>query len=136
MIIKVNHRVKDTDIVCEQKWQAMPVLIHSAHRGKNPDVISPSALLVEGSAPKPLCPLNAEFHSAATRPMDAYDHDRLTAGRGLFLVLFSVPHPFSAADPHWPLPSKVPAFPHGNAGTRRRFSSFPPAVWHTQIAGL
>ena len=54
MIIKVNHRVKDTDIVCEQKWQAMPVLIHSAHRGKNPDVISPSALLVEGSAPKPL----------------------------------------------------------------------------------
>src|SRR5699024_12012077 len=67
--------------------------------------------------------------------MDAYDHDRLTAGRGLFLVLFSVPHPFSAADPHWPLPSKVPAFPHGNAGTRRRFSSFPPAVWHTQIAG-
>ena len=54
MIIKVNHRVKDTDIVCEQKWQAMPVLIHSTHRGKNHDVISPSALLVEGSAPKPL----------------------------------------------------------------------------------
>ena len=37
-----------------EKRQAMPVLIHSAHRGKNPDVISPSALLVEGSAPKPL----------------------------------------------------------------------------------
>lgn len=54
MIIKVNHRVKDTDIVCEQKWQAMPVLIHSAHRGKNPDVISPSALLVEGAPPSPL----------------------------------------------------------------------------------
>ena len=54
MIIKVNHRVKDTDIVCEQKWQAMPVLIHSARRGQNPAVIFPSALLVEGSAPKPL----------------------------------------------------------------------------------
>ena len=67
--------------------------------------------------------MNAEFHSAATRPMDAYDHDRLTACRGLFLVLFSVPHPFSAADPHWPLPSKVPAFPHGNAGTRRRLDN-------------
>jgi len=51
MIIKVNHRVKDTDIVCEQKWQAMPVLIHSAHRGKNPDVISPSSLL---PAPPPI----------------------------------------------------------------------------------
>lgn len=50
MIIKVNHRVKDTDIVCEQKWQAMPVLIHSARRGKNSAVIFLSALLVEGSA--------------------------------------------------------------------------------------
>ena len=35
------------------KRQAMPVLIHSARRGKNPAVIFPSALLVEGSAPKP-----------------------------------------------------------------------------------
>lgn len=32
----------------------MPVLIHSARRGQNPAVIFPSALLVEGSAPKPL----------------------------------------------------------------------------------
>ena len=32
MIIKVNHRVKDTDIVCEQKWQAMPVAIQIAPR--------------------------------------------------------------------------------------------------------
>ena len=82
----------------------------------------------------PQAPLNAEFHSAAARSANAYDQDQLTAGRGLFLVLFSVPHPFSAADPHWPLPSKVPAFPHGNAGTRRRFSSFPPAVWRTRLA--
>ena len=37
-----------------QYWQAMPVLIHSDRRGKNPAVIFPSALLVEGSAPKPL----------------------------------------------------------------------------------
>ena len=66
----------------------MPVLIHSARRGQNPAVIFPSALLVEGSAPKPL--LNAEFHSAAVRPMDAFDHDQLTGGRGLFLVPFSV----------------------------------------------
>ena len=36
-----------------EKRQAMPVLIHSARRGKNPAVIFPSALLVEGSAPKP-----------------------------------------------------------------------------------
>lgn len=36
-----------------RKLQAMPVLIHSARRGKNPAVIFPSALLVEGSAPKP-----------------------------------------------------------------------------------
>ena len=134
MIIKVNHRVKDTDIVCEQKWQAMPVLIHSARRGKNPAVIFPSALLVEGSAPTP--PLNAEFHSAAARSANALDHDRLTAGRGLFPVLFSVPRPFSAADPHWPLPLKAPAFPHGSAGTRRRFSSFPPVALHIRLAGL
>ena len=48
----------------------MPVLIHSARRGENPAVIFPSALLVEGSAPKPL--LNAEFHSAAARSANAF----------------------------------------------------------------
>ena len=57
------------------------------------------ALLVEGI---PQAPMNAEFHSAAARPMDAFDHDQLTAGHGPFLVLFSVPRPFSAVDPHWP----------------------------------
>jgi hypothetical protein len=31
--------------------------------------------------------MNAEFHSAAARPMDAFDHDQLTAGRGLFLFV-------------------------------------------------
>ena len=36
-------------IKLEQKWQAMPVLIHSARRGKNPAVIFPSAFL-HGSA--------------------------------------------------------------------------------------
>ena len=40
------------------------------------------ALLVEGI---PQAPMNAEFHSAATRPMDAFVHDQLTAGRCLFL---------------------------------------------------
>ena len=29
--------------------------------------------------------MNVEFHSAVTRPMDAFDHDRLTAGRGFFI---------------------------------------------------
>ena len=85
---------------------------------------------------RPQTPLNAEFHSAAARSANALDHDRLTAGRGLFLVLFSVPHPFSAADPHWPLPSKVPAFPHGNAGTRHRSFSFLPAISRTPSATL
>lgn len=47
----------------------MPVLIHSARRGQNPAVIFPSALLVEGSAPKPL--LNTGFHSVATRSPNA-----------------------------------------------------------------
>ena len=42
------------------------------------------ALLVEGI---PQAPMNAEFHSAAARPMDAFDHDQLTAGRGLFLFV-------------------------------------------------
>ena len=41
------------------------------------------ALLVEGI---PQAPMNAEFHSAAARPMDAFDHDQLTAGRGLFSI--------------------------------------------------
>ena len=89
-------------------------------------------LLVEGI---PQAPMNAEFHSAAARSANALDHDRLTAGRGLFPVLFSVPHPFSAAGPHWLWPSKAPAFLHGSAGTRRRFSSFLPAAWHTRLAG-
>ena len=84
---------------------------------------------------RPQTPLNAEFHSAAARSANALDHDRLTAGRGLFPVLFSVPHPFSAAGPHWLWPSKAPAFLHGSAGTRRRFSSFLPAAWHTRLAG-
>lgn len=89
------------------------------------------ALLVEGI---PQAPLNAEFYSAAARSANAYDQDQLTAGRSLFLVLFSVPHPFSAVDPHWPWQSKVPAFLHGSAGARYRFSSFPPAVWRTRLA--
>ena len=42
------------------------------------------ALLVEGI---PQAPMNAEFYSAAARPMDAFDHDQLTAGRGLFLFV-------------------------------------------------
>ncbi|EDP10380.1 hypothetical protein EUBDOL_01622 [Amedibacillus dolichus DSM 3991] len=54
MIIKVNHRVKDTDIVCEQKWQAMPVLIHTGPQRRKSLCDFPLCLLVEGSAPKPL----------------------------------------------------------------------------------
>ena len=54
MIIKVNHRVKDTDIVCEQKWQAMPVLIHTDPQSAKSLRDFPLRLLVEGSAPKPL----------------------------------------------------------------------------------
>lgn len=42
------------------------------------------ALLVEGI---PQAPMNAEFYSAAARPMDAFDHDQRTAGRGLFLFV-------------------------------------------------
>ena len=42
------------------------------------------ALLVEGV---PQAPMNAEFHSAAARPMDASDHAQLTADRGLFLFM-------------------------------------------------
>ena len=42
------------------------------------------ALLVEGI---PQAPMNAEFHSAAARPMDAYGHAQLTADRGLFLFM-------------------------------------------------
>ena len=88
------------------------------------------ALLVEGI---PQAPMNVEFHSAAARPMDAFDHDQLTAGHGLFLVLFSVPHPFSTVDPHWPLPPAAPAFPHESAGTRHRSFSFPPEAESTRL---
>ena len=112
----------------------MPVLIHSARRGENPAVIFPSALLVEGSAPKP--PLNAEFHSAAARSANAYDQDQLTAGRGLFLFRHRVPSPFSTVGPHWLWQSKAPAFLHGNAGTRHRSFSFLPAISHTPSATL
>ena len=42
------------------------------------------ALLVEGV---PQAPMNAEFHSAAARPMDASDHAQLAADRGLFLFM-------------------------------------------------
>jgi len=31
--------------------------------------------------------MNAEFHSAAARPMDASGHAQLTADRGLFLFM-------------------------------------------------
>ena len=42
------------------------------------------ALLVEGI---PQAPMNAEYHSAAARPMDAFDQDQRAAGRGLFLFM-------------------------------------------------
>ena len=84
MIIKVNHRVKDTDIVCEQKWQAMPVLIHTGPQRRKSLCDFPLCLLVEGI---PQAPMNAEFHSAAARPMDASGHAQLTADRGLFLFM-------------------------------------------------
>ena len=80
------------------------------------------ALLVEGI---PQAPMNAEFHSAAARPMDTLDHDQLTAGRGLFLFRYRVPSPYLRADPHWPLPPAAPAFPPGSADTRYRSFSFP-----------
>lgn len=79
------------------------------------------ALLVEGI---PQAPMNAKFHSVAARPMDAFDPDQITAGRGLFLFRHRVPPPFLRADPHWPLPPVAPAFPHGSAGTRRNFFLF------------
>ena len=89
------------------------------------------ALLVEGI---PQAPMNAEFHSAAARPMDAFDHDQLTAGRGLFLFRHRVPPPCLRADPHWPLLPTAPAFPRGSAGTRHRSFSFSPAAEHTRLA--
>lgn len=89
------------------------------------------ALPVEGI---PQAPINAEFHSAATRSANAFDHDQLTAGRGLFLFGHRVPPPFLRADPHWPLPPAAPAFPHGSAGTRHSFYSFHPRTGRTQLA--
>ena len=80
---------------------------------------------------RPQAPLNTEFHSVDTRSANAFDQDQLTAGRGLFLFQHPVLPPFSALDPHWPLPLKAPAFPHGNAGTRHRSFSFLPAILRT-----
>ena len=77
--------------------------------------------------------MNAEFHSAAARSANALDHDQLTAARGLFLFRYRVPSPYLRADPHWPLLPAVPAFPHGNAGTRHRSFSFPPRAGRTQL---
>ena len=39
--------------VSARKWQAMPVLIHSARRGKNPAVISPPLCLPGAAPPNP-----------------------------------------------------------------------------------
>ena len=50
--------------------------------------------------PKP--PLNAEFHSAAARSTNAFDHDQLIAGRGLFPFRHHVPPPYLECDPHLP----------------------------------
>ena len=57
------------------------------------------ALLVEGV---PQAPMNAEFYSAAARPLDAFNHARLIAEHGLFLFRHRVPPPYLVADPHWP----------------------------------
>ena len=54
----------------------------------------------------------------AARSANTFDQDQLTAGRGLFLFQHPVLPPFSALDPHLPLPLKAPAFPNGNADTR------------------
>ena len=81
-------------------------------------------------------PLNTEFHSVAARSANAFDQDQLTAGRGLFLFQHPVLPPFSALDPHWPLPLKVLAFPHGNADTRHRSFSFLPTISRTLSATL
>ena len=139
--MKKNRPVSETSkflslavFVFPRKWQAMPVLIHTGPQSAKSLRDFPLCLLVEGSAPKPL--LNTEFHSVAARSANAFDHDRLTAGRGLFPVLFSVPRPFSALGLHLPLPLKAPAFPHGNACTRRRPFSFLPAISRTPSATL
>ena len=113
-------------------WQAMPVLIHTDPQSVKSLRDFPLLLLVEGSAPK--APLNTEFHSVAARSANTFDQDQLIAGRGLFLFQHPVLPPFSAPDPHWPLPLKAPAFPHGNAGTRHRSFSFLPAILRTPSA--
>ena len=84
----------------------MPVLIHTDPQSAKSLRDFPLRLLVEGSAPK--APLNTEFHSVATRSANAFDQDQLTAGHGLFLFQHPVLPPFSALDPHWPLPLKAP----------------------------
>ena len=77
--------------------------------------------------------MNAEFHSAAARSTNAFDHAQLIAVRGLFLFLYRVPPPCLRANPHWSLPPAAPAFLHGSTDTRNRSFSFPPGAGHTRL---
>ena len=68
----------------------MPVLIHSARRGQNPAVIFPSALLVEGSAPKPLWTQNFILRLRVLRTLWTMTGSPLAVVFFLFLFLFLV----------------------------------------------
>lgn len=89
----------------------MPVLIHSARRGQNPAVIFPSALLVEGSAPKPLWTQNFILRLRVLRTLWTMTGSPL-AVVFFFLLRFGLLH---RQDPiHIVLDRQQ--FPHGGAG--------------------
>ena len=68
----------------------MPVLIHSARRGQNPAVIFPSALLVEGSAPKPLWTQNFILRLRVLRTLWTMTGSPLAVVLFLFFFLFLI----------------------------------------------
>lgn len=80
--------MKSKRAICFKKVKKRGAVVFSARKmGKQCPwiAIRLPALLVEGV---PQAPMNAEFHSAAARPMDASVHAQLTADRGLFLFMW------------------------------------------------
>lgn len=120
MIVKVNHGVKDTDIVCEQKWQA-------GHMGDHPVCIC----LLVGVSPSPFF---ADFISELRTVNGAKITGELTAVPVIFLSPV-VPVPVPKVGRYLPLQSKYPAFLFSPHGTVRIPFSFLKASPYIQLAG-
>lgn len=120
MIVKVNHAVKDTDIVCEQKWQA-------GHMGDH----SVCICLLVGVSPSPFF---ADFISELRTVNGAKITGKLTAVPVIFLSPV-VPVPVPRVGRYLPLQLKYPAFLFSLHGTVHMPFSFLKASPYIRLAG-